>query len=60
MGLQYEINVEDHASGAINSLLVLLEPEALKELNQVAGNASLMALKDYHGEFDSSVGWTNP
>ena len=60
MGLQYEINVEDHASGAINSLLVLLEPEALKELNQVAGNASLMALKDYHGEFDSSGGWTNP
>jgi hypothetical protein len=60
MGLEYKIEIEDHASGAINALLVLLAPEALRELNQVAGTASLLALRKYHGEFDSSGGWTNP
>ena len=58
--MEIEINIEDHASDMIKTLLGMIEGENRSAMNQIAGEAALIEIVRYHREFDEQGGWKKP
>lgn len=56
--MNFEVDIEG-AEELIDSLNEIFSPENVERLNKVGVTSSLLAVKEYHNEFDSSGGWKN-
>ena len=59
MGIELDITIDDKATESINALMAALSPENRADMMQVAGQASLVSMQEYYGDFNTKGGWLN-
>jgi hypothetical protein len=60
MGIEVDITIDDKATESMSALLKALSKENRSDLMRVAGQASLVSMQEYYGEFNAKGGWINP
>ena len=60
MGVEIDITIDDKATESITALMAALSTENRSDLMHVAGQASLVSMQEYYGEFNTKGGWINP
>ena len=59
MGIELDITIDDKATESINALMAALSPENRADMMRVAGQASLVSMQEYYGDFNTKGGWLN-
>ena len=60
MAIEVDITIDDKATESVSALLAVLSKENRGDLMRVAGQASLVSMQEYYGEFNAKGGWINP
>ena len=59
MAIEVDITIDDKATESVSALMAVLSKENRGDLMRVAGQASLVSMQEYYGDFNAKGGWLN-
>jgi len=59
MAIEVDITIDDKATESVSALMATLSKENRGDLMRVAGQASLVSMQEYYGDFNAKGGWLN-